>query len=87
MDTRRGAETEYSAKVRQAVYRLREITDRYFSSEAGQRWAWRAVIEQNEYRIKLERQPQEGDDAAAPPFIDSQFPGAEFGDEEEDQDI
>ena len=76
MDTRRGAETEYSAKVRQAVYRLREITDRYFSSEAGQRWAWRAVIEQNEYRIRLERQIRESDEAADSPFLDSQFPGA-----------
>jgi hypothetical protein len=75
LDSRRGAEVEQSRTVRQAIHRTREILDRYFASEAGQRWPSRAVIEQNDYRISFTRRlPEEQLDGS--PFIDSPFPGS-----------
>jgi hypothetical protein len=53
IDTRRGADSEQSQTVRQAVYRAREVLDRYFATEAGQRWPSRAVIGPNDYRIRF----------------------------------
>jgi hypothetical protein len=84
IDTRRGADTEQSAKVRQAVSRVRDIMDRFFETEAGRRWPLRAVIEQNEYRIRLERQSPEDETLSDSPFIDSQFPGVDDLDEDDE---
>jgi hypothetical protein len=84
IDTRRGADVEYSSTVRQAIYRLREMMDRYFESDAGQLWPVRAVIDQNEYRLRLETQPPENNGLSDSPFIDSPFPGSDVEDEEDE---
>ena len=59
LDKRRGSDVEPAATVRQAVYRAREIIDRYFKSDAGNHRQYRAVIEPNEYRLRFESNPSD----------------------------
>jgi hypothetical protein len=67
----RGADVGPSATVRQAIYRVREILDRYFSSSAGARWAFRALIEENEYRLRFApNRSSDDDDEPDPPLLD-----------------
>jgi hypothetical protein len=73
--TLRGAGVQPAAKVRQAVYRAREILDRYFASEAGKRWAHRIVILPNEYRLQLRLNTEQFDLEDETPFLDEPFPG------------
>jgi Type IV secretion-system coupling protein DNA-binding domain len=61
IEERRGADVEPANTVRQAVYRTREIMDRYFKSDAGRHWSYRAVIESNEYRLRFEANNRESD--------------------------
>jgi hypothetical protein len=53
IDERRGGAVQASGKVRQTVYRAREIMARYYTSDRGRRWKLRAAIDGNEYRIIL----------------------------------
>jgi len=76
IDTRRGADTEYSKTVRQAVSRTRDHLDRYFASEAGQKWAYVATIDLNAYRLRIEPRIAEDDELSDSPFLDSSFPGS-----------
>lgn len=61
IDERRGGAVQASGKVRQSVYRAREIMDRYYSSDRGRRWKLRAVIESSEHRISFKPNELEGD--------------------------
>lgn len=68
----RSADTVPSRTVGQAIYRLREILQRYFESDRGSLHPFFFVIEQNQLRV-LHRDLtlDEGDGA---PFLDSAFP-------------
>ena len=61
IENRRGADVEPASTVRQAVYRGREIMDRYFESDSGKHWSYRAVIESNEYWLKFELNNRQSD--------------------------
>jgi len=71
----RGGDVQPSAKVRQTVYRAREYMERYFASEAGEHWAFRTVIEPNEYRLRLK--PNTAGSTDDSPFLDSEFPDSD----------
>jgi hypothetical protein len=62
MDERRGAALHAAAKVRQTVYRAREIMARYYTSDRGRRWKLRAAIEGSEYRIAFKPNDLEDDE-------------------------
>jgi hypothetical protein len=80
LSTLRGADTQPAAKVRQTIYRLRQILAEYFESEAGRRWPQQATISLNEYCLRfLPNEPTE--ELPDSPFIDSTFPSAESPDE------
>ena len=83
LTTLRGGDVQPSAKVRQTIYRLREIMNHYFETEAGQRWPSRAVIAPNEYRLQFPPQSS-ADELPDSPFIDSAFPEAPL-DETDDE--
>jgi len=51
IDTKRGGDVLPASTVRQAVYRAREMMNRYFETDAGRLWRVRADIEANDYRI------------------------------------
>jgi hypothetical protein len=60
--------------VGQAVYRLKEILDRYFSSDEGRRYSFSIGIELNHYRLRLVPKPPDDDAELNTPFLDSPFP-------------
>jgi hypothetical protein len=72
----RGSDVQPARTVSQAVYRLREILERYFASDRGSRFPFYFVIEPNQYRLRLKTRSIENEDTSGPPFLDSQFPGA-----------
>ena len=70
----RGSDVQPSRTVGQAIYRLREILDRYFTSDTGQRFPFTFVIEPNKYQLRVLRKTTEKEELSDSPFIDSQFP-------------
>jgi hypothetical protein len=70
----RGSDVQPARTVGQAIYRLREILDRYFAGEAGQRFPFYFVIEPNKYRLRIVTKAPDGEDLSDSPFLDSQFP-------------
>ncbi|MCX6602244.1 MAG: type IV secretory system conjugative DNA transfer family protein [Acidobacteria bacterium] len=74
LGSQRGSDVQPARTVGQAVYRLREILDRYFTSEAGQRFPFHFVIEPNKYRLRIVIKTTDSEELNDPPFLDSQFP-------------
>lgn len=72
----RGSDVEPSGAVRSVIYRLREILQRFFKSEAGERLPFRLELEQNRYRLVLVMKVAEEEEVSDSPFLDSQFPEA-----------
>lgn len=70
----RGADVMPANTVRQAVYRAREILERFAESDAGSKFPYYAVIETNEYRLRIVPRDQDSDDDSDGPFLDSRFP-------------
>jgi len=69
LDSRKGADVQRSANVRQAVYRLREILDRFFEEPVGRKWRVRASIQLEEYRLVFESNRPDTDEGTGPPML------------------
>ncbi len=74
LGSQRGSDVQPARTVGQAVYRLREILDRYFTGEIGQRVPFYFVIEPNKYRLRIAFRTIDNEELTDPPFLDSQFP-------------
>ena len=74
LDNLRGSDVQPSRTVGQAVYRLREILSRYFSTETGQLLPFYFIIESNRYRLRLVSKTSDSEEPSDHPFIDSRFP-------------
>lgn len=83
LQTKRGGQLEQAKIVRQAVSRARDMLERYFGSEAGQRWRHEALIGQNDYRLTFQaREPE--DDGTRMLFPEAEAEDSDPTDDEEE---
>ncbi|HEY3739229.1 MAG TPA: type IV secretory system conjugative DNA transfer family protein, partial [Bryobacteraceae bacterium] len=69
LDSKKGADVQRAANVRQAVYRLREIIDRFFEEVSGRKWRVRVTIQPEEYRLLFSSNLSEADHGSGPPML------------------
>ncbi len=70
----RGSEVQPARTVGQAVYRVKEILERYFGSAAAESLPFYFIIDSNKYRLRLVVKTDEDEESGGPPFLDSLFP-------------